>query len=450
MGVEVRRGGLLQVAVAIVAAIYVAVLPMARTIALRNAALLLLLLLLVRPLWQERHALRALARHPAALAVIAWAAYLFVFPMFISMDMGVAWQSLAGQWGPGLLAMVAGTGVALVLRREPVHLILGLGIVSCIPNLIHVFLFCQEFIRSGQIRLNFWGREAHHADLGYAAGQSVMLLTLGLFATKRALVRWAAGLLIATCLASTVIASSRAGQAFALLGIALAVWSVVRTLGVVRLGRRHLIGVLVVVVGIGSIAYEVVSRDGRWGHIGMFAQGWRGDPLRIACEGDAYIKGTMGVADENVAMHILKGDGSRLVVLRGGLELSKQAPWGVDGSRQAYQKLLRGHCPEPAYAMAHTHNGWLDTALALGWLGAALYFAVMFLFARSGYLQREASAPRSQPWQQLLLAVAVFWIVRGFTDSVFRDHMLEMQGFVLALAFVSAFLLRRKEVYVGS
>lgn len=37
----------------------------------------------------------------------------------------------------------------------------------------------------------------------------------------------------------------------------------------------------------------------------------------------------------------------------------------------------------------------------------------------------------------VLVATHLLWIVGGFTDSVFRDHMLEMQGLVLAYAAVA-------------
>jgi hypothetical protein len=41
-------------------------------------------------------------------------------------------------------------------------------------------------------------------------------------------------------------------------------------------------------------------------------------------------------------------------------------------------------------------------------------------------------------WALVLFALTVFWLVRGFTDSVYRDHMLEMQGFMLSFALVAS------------
>lgn len=431
---EMSKRSLALAWIGIAAAVYVAVLPMADTIALRNTALLLLLLLVAQYLWHERFELVRLAGWPVGVAFVVWSGYLLVFPFAISRDMGVALQSLGGQWGPGVLAVVAGAGAGLATRRQPQHLIFWLGVISCIPNLIHIVLFVQDVIQSGQVRLNFWGREAHHADLGYAAGQSVILLTVALLTDGKARVRWVAGALIVACISSTVIASSRGGQVFSLLGMGLAAWAVLRSSGMAFIRKHGVFILLVVVLGGLALAF-FVRHDGRWSHVGMYAKGAEGDALQIACKGMDYIKGEMGVQDDNVAIHILKGDGSRLVVLRGALELSKNAPWGVDGSRQAYQKLLNEVCQDPAYAMAHAHNGWLDTALAIGWLGAALYCWVLLAFAWAGYRAQRTIAD-ANPWAHVLFAVAVFWILRGLTDSVFRDHMLEMQGFILSLAYV--------------
>ena len=83
--------------------------------------------------------------------------------------------------------------------------------------------------------------------------------------------------------------------------------------------------------------------------------------------------------------------------------------------------------------MSHTHNGWLDTALSLGWIGAVLYLAVLGYFLRMGIARLRQTAPLNE-WVLVLIALSLYWILRGFTDSIFRDHMLEMQGFMLFYA----------------
>jgi len=134
---------------------------------------------------------------------------------------------------------------------------------------------------------------------------------------------------------------------------------------------------------------------------------------------------------------VRSGDGARIVVARAGFALAMQTPLGSDGSRQAFQNLLRKECPNPAIAMSHSHNGWVDMMLAIGIPGAVLYLVVLLDFAIRGYRLLERNGA-GNGWALVLLVLAAFWIVRGVTDSVFRDHMLEMQGFMLAFALVAS------------
>lgn len=135
------------------------------------------------------------------------------------------------------------------------------------------------------------------------------------------------------------------------------------------------------------------------------------------------------------------GDAARVVVLRAGIALASHNPWGSDGSRLAYQNLLREQCSQPVILMAHTHNGWIDTILALGWAGGALYWVVLSYFFVTGYTYLRSSNHLNE-WAIVLVALSLFWILRGATDSVFKDHMLEMQGFVLAYAAANVWLQR--------
>jgi O-antigen ligase len=191
------------------------------------------------------------------------------------------------------------------------------------------------------------------------------------------------------------------------------------------------------VVALFVFAFNV---DPRWHRLTSELQpGFLGQPVQIECEGEPAISDAVlnkyGSLDRTpwAVEGIVRGDGSRIVLLRAGIELAASHPWGSDGSRQAFQKLLRQVCPEPAIRMAHTHNGWIDTMLAIGWLGATLYLGVLLAYLRQGWAGLRSDGP-VRSWGLVLVALSVFWIVRGGTDSVFRDHMLEMQGFMLAFA----------------
>ena len=420
--------------ITVFAALYLALLPMSGTIALRNVTLVLLCGFLI---WCK---LRNQFAFQWPIPVLLWVSYLLLFP-FISEDPSIAVHSLVSQWGRGLVAMMAGTGVASVLFNKNRSSAFNVGLISALPILLHLFLFAWKAWETSSIPWGYWGRESHHADLGYAAGQSVVLFAAAIAAGKNKNRRWAFALILA-CLLSTALASSRAGLAFALVGGVL-VFSIVC---ITRAKQQYaqfflaILGLLFAGLAFLSIA---VKEDSRWPTMSAdLLVGFLGNPIQIECEGTSSIKSQIiaqfgaGEKAERVISSVNNGDAARVVVLRAGITLATKHPWGSDGSRLAYQNLLKKQCADPAILMAHTHNGWLDTVLTLGWVGGALYFTVLLYFLIIGYRFLKTSTNANE-WAIVLAALASFWILRGAIDSVFKDHMLEMQGFLLAYAATS-------------
>jgi len=240
---------------------------------------------------------------------------------------------------------------------------------------------------------------------------------------------------------STALAHSRAGLVFCLIGSLLVVITFFATSA--KLRRKQIFFSVAGVVVLGTLVLTLAAKnDIRWSNMtSELVAGFYGDAIQLQCEGtsaiESEITATYSVQAQRLISSVQYGDGSRIAVLRAGVALALKNPWGGDGSRQAFQKLLRQECANPVISMAHTHNGWLDTVLALGWCGALLYLWVLLFFMKQGLLLlRHVSGVNE--WALVLVALSAFWIMRGFTDSVFRDHMLEMQGFVLAFAFVAS------------
>lgn len=420
--------------VGLFAAIYIAVLPMADTIALRNTALLGLLLCLA---WQFPN-IRSELRF--GLPVLLWSAYLFIFPL-IADDHAVAWSSLAGQWSRGLLAMLAGAGVAALLGRRMGAAVFYLGVASAVPVLVHLVLFVWKAWASGSIPWGYWGRETHHADLGYAAGHTAILMAASIVAGDRKFRPWAMAFILAALL-STALARSRAGLAFAVLGVFL-VFMPAYLAQATRHRRHVLAGLAALMLAVSVLAAFAAKDDSRWRNMATkISAGFLGNPIQIECEGTASVESDIvsrygaGELSNSVINSIRDGDGARMVVLRAGMELAVKYPWGSDGSRQGFEKLLRRVCPSPAISMAHAHNGWIDTLLAIGWIGAFLYLWLLIYFCEHGVTNLRNERTLNE-WGLVLIALSLFWIIRGLTDSVFRDHMLEMQGFVLTFALVA-------------
>jgi hypothetical protein len=413
---------------------YLAVLPMADTIALRNVALVSLLLCLT---WHFRKSCPSL-QWP--LPLILWVIYLIVFP-FIADSTATAFESLQGQWGRGVLAMLAGAGVGAIFSKRNKSTAFYLGVVSAVPILVHLCLFIWRTWTTSSIPWGYWGRETHHADLGYAAGQSVVLLVASIVASQKKTMRPLAMAFIIACFLSTALAHSRAGLVFCLIGSLFVVIAFSATSA--KLRRKQIFFSLAGVVVLGTLVLTVaVKNDIRWSNMtSELVAGFYGDAVELQCRGTAAIESEITAKYSDQSQRLISsvqyGDGSRIAVLRAGVALALKNPWGGDGSRQAFQKLLRHECANPVISMAHTHNGWLDTVLALGWCGALLYLWVLLFFMKQGLLLlRHVSGVNE--WALVLVALSAFWIMRGFTDSVFRDHMLEMQGFVLAFAFVAS------------
>ena len=413
-------------------ATYLAVLPMSGTIALRSLTLLIALVALAWHFFK----IRSFPQLP--VPVLIWAAYLLVFPL-ISQDSTVAWESLGKQWGMGLLAMVCGAGAAQLLVPYRIGSALQLGFLSCITILIHLCILAFQSWEASAL-VQGWGRETHHADLGYAAGQAVILLCASLVASKKSS-KFTAILLILACLASTVLARSRGGFAFSVFGIILvfvvAYWSQreVRKKQTLML-FGGLLFVSMIVFGIAT------KTDSRWSNMkSSMTSGLLGNALQVQCFGTASVEqeivekyGT-GKESERIIQSVNNGDGSRVILFRSGLELALKNPWGIDGSRQAYKKLLRQECSDPVIDMAHAHNGWIDTALAIGLIGAGLYLIVLTNFAKVGFGNIRNGSGSINIWGVVLFSLSVFWIIRAFFDSTIRDHMFEMQGFVIAYAY---------------
>jgi hypothetical protein len=423
------------------AACYVGVLSIAGTIALRNVSLFMLLVLVA---WQF---IKVRPTISLPLPVILWAAYLFVFP-WISSDTSVALTNLAEQWGRGVLAMVAGAGVATLVSERIRGNSLRLGVVSSSPLVLHLGLVVWVMLTSSDsgvtVPWGYWGVDDHHANLGYAACQSVILLTAALVGWKNTCKPLALGLIL-VCLLSTTVARSRAGFVFSLVAVVLIVASAYLARSPQVRVRSMLWGAGVLLVG-GTLLGVAMQHDPRWKAMeANVSAGLAGDAVRLQCEGTTSIEPTIrenyGPVAEAAISSVRNGDGARVVLFRAGIAIALQTPWGSDGSRQAYQKLLLKTCGVPELVntvnrtvMAHAHDGWIDTALAIGWIGVVLYAAVLFYFFKQG-VQHLRQSVEVNEWALVLVALPVFWGLRAFTDSVFRDHMFEMQGFVLAYAY---------------
>lgn len=481
---------------------YLAVLPIANTVALRYLLLLVLLGLmtfeLMRRKMQPARSWRVLPLVPGGLLLL-WAVYLLLFPAWAAQPT-VAWENLRGQWGAALLAWMVGIGGVLLLGRRGPNL-WQLGAASAFLVAVHLFIVLlawagllgprvpadmplREMLSNLQSVLSgsnpwilqafpwgFRGFDPMHGNLGYTANQAVILFMCCLlfFALERRYVAagWV-GLAVLICFMSVVIAYSRGAVLYGLMMILLAI--VVFSLHFHRpttdgqitsraKGRRgQLVLILFMLAALGSTVMFSFSKDERWHQMSdkVRIAFMIKDPVRFLCEGPDQatldgMRASMADREPNYVAALiegLNGDGARITLMRAGWLLVQDQPLGLDGSRSTYKKLIEAKCGHvPAMVYEHAHQGWLDTALALGWLGGLLLLAV--LLAMGWYGWRHLRRPSAGPWALALFLLAAFWFFRGFADSIYREHLLQMQSAVLGYVCARLALELRQDTSAG-
>lgn len=470
---------------------YLAVLPMSNTIALRNLLLFALVcsVLVFTSFWRSRLEISLFtgSRH-VPLIVVLWIVFLSLFPLW-AVQTDVAWQNLRGQWIQSIFAWIVGFGAVLLLgKRGPS--IWALALASAFPLAVHLLLYIAAWggILTGDFYTNpsiasvwtafgrelnsdvamtwnwqsipsvFLGIEPMHGNLGYAACQSIVLFSACFcvdWRDKNKYRLWGASLFIVLCFVSLFIAQSRGAILFGLFMLLNAAviyfykCSEISTIKVpkqeknkwhiLKIGAAATIGLLLIAV------FQSIRHQERWYsmadkvEIGLLSE----NPLNLLCNGvssqvEAKIRERFADRDPayiQVLLDGLKGqDGGRILLMRVGIDLVLENPRGLDGSMHSYQKLIKEKCGhEPTLYFSHAHQGWIDLALALGWIGVLLFAWMMIYFFRMGLSNMKILVTR--PWAIALFLISTFWIFRGFADEVYREHYLQMQGLMLAYLF---------------
>ena len=419
---------------------YFATLPISNTIALRNVLLTIVLIYFLWVYCRRLGVFRLTELHFVPWVLIVWAIYLVAFPVF-SVDSVTAWDSWWRDWGKGLMAIIAGAFLASQFSKTPTGTLQVLSVTAFVPIFLYYAMFTWKAFLTGTVPFGYTGVEVTHGVLSYSAGQAALLLSVSAVTSKGPR-RVMAGLLLALTVLSMVLVRSRGGLLFSLIAIMVVFLATFRGASQDQ-KRRGLIAISVLAgmgVALASLAYHT---DSRWQNLtSRLSAGMLGDALQVHCYGPSSIESEIeekygsSNQSERIKNSLVNDDGVRVLLFRTGLKLLEMHPWGLDGSRSAFQQRILDVCPDPVGIIANAHNGWLDTALAIGVPGAVLYFLVFIYFIRIGQRVVNPDSP-AFPWALILIAASVFWMLRALVDSCFRDHMLEMQGFLLSYAAVA-------------
>ena len=373
-------------------------------------------------------------------------AYLFIQLVFFSTNYQLAFSNFRSEWMHFIIFSIIGAGTGLILgKSESTKLLLYFGIAFSIPLYIHLALSMLKGVELGAIPWGYWGISETHGDFAYTALEAAILFSSFYFyAANHKSYKNASILLIILCIASPFLAISRGGVSFVISGVLFVFIAhlLLRREGKVNIPKvlTQLLIVTIVVLGIFKLGVTV-SPDRLGGTLSRLSAALQGgDSIDTYCNGIEQPEQKNRTKDVNTGPEIqqasnrvLDGETIRVTVAKLGFTLMFQHPMGINQSKQAYQSAMIEACKgDPKIVIANAHNGWIDTALAIGIPGALLLLIVLIQYARLGWNALKRS-DASTPYGMALFASAIMWILRGLLDSTLRDQMLEMQAFIFAL-----------------
>ena len=409
------------------------------TIAGRYAceALLLIIILVYRPNW-----ILFFKQNKFLLMLFI---YLFFQLLFFSTNYSLAISNFKSEWMHFILFSIIGAGVGLVIGKYSSHkILLYLAIAFSTPLYVHLILSFIKGASIGGIPWGYWGINEIHGDFGYPAMEaSILLTTFYLYQAKTRIEKSLALGLIIACVASPLLAASRGGTGFTILAIIFVIMSYAffsKAAGIVL--KKNLLQLLTVsAIVLATILIAPLSDPVRWsGALSRISVGLVGNSTSIYCKGvqvleeDLLSKGIEITSEIKKRLDVMEsGDSMRAMAVISGYGLVFNNLMGIDQSKQAFQLAMIKECNgPPKIFIAHAHNAWIDSALAIGVPGAILLLMIMLRYAKLGW-SAAATPTFGSPYGLALFASACLWIARGILDSTLRDQMLEMQAFVLAL-----------------
>jgi hypothetical protein len=415
------------------------------TIAARYAcgALLLILVLFYTLNWKP-------ILHRSKL-ILVFILYLFVQIFILSDDLKISLFSFKSEWMHFILFSIGGVGSGLFLARKQVsNILLYLGFAFSVPILIHLTLFAIKGFSSGSIPWGYWGLSDIHGDLAYSSLQAVIFVSVFLLCkAKQPFIKLLCVLLLFACVLSVVFAQSRGGVIFiALSGLLTLITFFYFSISNGNLNLKHIVFAFLFLAPIGLITvFGTHHNPEKWLESPIRAlSAFKSDPFlglcstpnAVAFNDQSEILATLNPEQIEARSRVMHGDSARIILAKAGFELSKNYPLGFNGSKKSYQQAIVKYCGKPPFVeYSHTHNAWLDTALAIGIPGAFLLLLVMLNYGWQGF-QMIKQHNQINPFALALFVSASIWILRGVLDSTLRDQMLEMQAFILAFLLAAA------------
>jgi O-Antigen ligase len=420
-----------------------AVFSLPSTIAIRYSfgALLLILVVLLRPEWRL-----IVASNRIFLLFIA---YIFLHFYFLTDHIPNGVYLINSQWLNFILFSFLGFGVgAACFKYKFKNLYLILGFAFSTPIIIHVAQIFWQWQKNGVMPFAYWGIFPHHEMLGYAAILTILFIGVDFLFHPGGWLRKLMTLsVILLCLFSNILANGRAGSIFTVITpLMLVFFANFFAKKYFDISMQKKMGLALTIIFLGMVAIFIASKydGGRWKNtISNLTLGFQiKEPLKVVCDGPQILKNQFhdssksNVEIDTQINKFFGGDSSRTLVALASLEALKKYPLGIDGSKNSYSIAVDLACGHPRYfKLEHAHNGWLNMSFAIGIPGAIIYFLLLLSYTKYAVSFRKEGGESIYPEAVMLSSFAMIWILRAFFDDVHKDHMLQMQGFIMMLLF---------------
>lgn len=390
---------------------------------------------------------------------LAWPVWLFlIYIIFHGLFLSSDWQKLLvfywSDWLKFIILIFIGAVIGTTLaQRHCRNLLLWLSLALVVPSGIHIVLLIYKYFVNNTLEFGYWGINPHHEMFAYSAIPIFIFLISYIIFLGNKINNVVAVFILLISLFSNFFANSRGGVLFIVISGIITILIILLFTKNIRiyLNKLLIIFIATLITATGVYTYMDTINSTRWNIFESLEKikiSLISDPIKTICFGDEIVRQDLKKQNivitpniENIIYSISTGDASRIVVARAGIELLKVHPLGINGSRQAYQIAINQIC-NPKIIMAHTHNGWIDTALAIGIPGALLLLNILIYFGLFGYKNIHAKN-NMQVYAICLLSFSIIWILRALLDSVQRTQMLEMQAIILSM--LVAMLLKYKK-----
>ena len=412
-------------------------------IALRNLLLLVAFVLAAKPAWDLLRGRGVSSGLAMVLAIYAALLLWMLVVVVVFSDNPVAsimeWK---GQWLTATMALWTGMGVAAILGRMEFlrsRSVCALTVVIPVTLLVllHDAVVLGDMLKQGSLVMQHAGITDHKANISFAIALLEPILVADMLSRlvhRRGLLPfplWVGPLILALAVLALITAGARNGLITILFTFLLGGAAMLPQLKAVYSLRRLVLSIVLGLTLITAYAVVAVKTDPRWG---SFAQtvpiAWNieRDTRWLNGDGSDLPLAPSGNPVEASAYY-------RIAWAHAGARMLLAHPLGTEINRGTFNRLLLekyGHT-----GASHTHNGWLDMGLNVGFPGLILWAGFLFLLARLGWRMHRKHADS--------LGFALFLLVmtfafRALLDTTFREHPLAQ--FMLVAGLIAGTLTR--------